>query len=86
MEALHYKRQLVREHWQELSESQRSDLGEYQGRTRADIDSYFERLRSEFARQKASDEKRLREELEGKGGDGGIAPSDGRTDAGGTAP
>ena len=55
-ETLAYKRQLVYSHWGKISTSQANDFLYYPGRTQGEIDTYFEKLLSDFAAQKKADE------------------------------
>jgi len=61
-ETLAYKRQLVYSNWGQISTSQANDFLYYPGRTQGEIDTYFEKLLSDFAAQKKVDEALLLKE------------------------
>ena len=62
-ETLDYKRELVAEDPQALSEFQQDKLGQFMGRTKREIDAYYNDLRSEHARQIRSDRAQIENHL-----------------------
>ena len=64
-ETLDYKRELIAEDPQALSDFQKDKLGQHMGRTKGQIDAYFDDLKAEHAREIRSDRAQFETQLRG---------------------
>ncbi len=62
-EALRYKRALLVEHGESVSSDQVEQIGRFSGRTKREIDGYFERLQREHEREVERDRAAAASEL-----------------------